>query len=101
METATFDLSKLSTVLNNEVVKRSIYDELVKRIDIVDWFKQTKSWRKKGNKNGVKNESFDWSHFIGKSYFDDSGSQNSLIFQPVSHFLNNNWYQWKDFWVEI
>ena len=54
METATFDLSKLSTVLNNEVVKRSIYVELVKRIDIVDWFKQTKSWRKKGNKNGGK-----------------------------------------------
>ena len=54
METATFDLSKLSTVLNNEVVKRSIYVELVKRIDIVDWFKQTKSWRKKGNKNGEK-----------------------------------------------
>ena len=54
METATFDLSKLSTVLNNEVVKRSIYDELVKRIDIVDWFKQTKSWRKKEIKMGEK-----------------------------------------------
>ena len=33
-----------------------------------------------------KLKTFDSSYFIGKSYFDEDGTQNYLVFQPMSKY---------------
>ena len=38
-------------------------------------------WQTKVEKKQKKLQIFDLSYFIGKSYFDDGGLQNSLVFQ--------------------
>ena len=40
-----------------------------------------------------KLKTFDFSYFIVKSYFDEDGSQNCLVFQPILKYfmLNNKW----------
>ena len=35
-----------------------------------------------------KLKTFDSSYFIGKSYFDEDGTQNYLVFQPMSKYSN-------------
>ena len=45
-----------------------------------------------------KLKTFDLGYFIGKSYFDEDGEQNYLVFKPIlEHFTqNNNWMtKWK------
>ena len=37
-----------------------------------------------------KLETFDSSYFIGKSYFDEDGTQNYLIFQPIIRYFKVN-----------
>ena len=40
-KTVSADLSKQNNVVNNDVIKRTVYDKLVTKvnaIDIVDWF---------------------------------------------------------------
>ena len=37
----------------------------------------------KNSKKITKRQTFDLSFFIGKSYFDDNGFQNYLVFEPV------------------
>ena len=37
-----------------------------------------------------KLETFDSSYFIGKSYFDEDGTQNYLIFQPIISYFKVN-----------
>ena len=40
------------------------------------------------NREKIKNiQKFDLSYFMGKFYFDDDGSQNYLIFQPVFKYF--------------
>ena len=40
------------------------------------------------NREKIKNiQKFDLSYFMGKCYFDDDGSQNYLIFQPVFKYF--------------
>ena len=34
-----------------------------------------------------KSKTFDSSYFIGKSHFEDDGTQNYLVFQPVYRYL--------------
>ena len=34
-----------------------------------------------------KLKSFDYSYFRGKNYFDEDGTQNYYIFQPISKYL--------------
>ena len=34
-----------------------------------------------------KLETFDLSYFIGKNYFEEDGSQNYLVFQPISSYF--------------
>ena len=63
-----------------------------------------------GNKSKhllVKNElnklkTFDSSYFIGKSHFEEDGTQSYLVFQPIHKYfefvnINNEWYitSWK------
>ena len=55
----------------------------------------------------VKNElkklkTFDFGYFIGKSHFEEDGTQNYLVFQPIHKYfklvnINNEWYitSWK------
>ena len=40
-----------------------------------------------------KLKTFDLSYFIGKSHFDEDGTQNYLVFQPILKYfmLNSNW----------
>ena len=41
---------------------------------------------------------FDLGYFIGKSHFDEDGTQNYLVFQPILKYftLNSNWItKWK------
>ena len=43
-------------------------------------------------------KTFDLGCFIGKSYFDEDGAQNYLVFQPILGYftLNSNWItKWK------
>ena len=45
-----------------------------------------------------KLKTFDLGYFIGKSYFDEDGAQNYLVFQPILEYftLNSNWLtKWK------
>ena len=49
-----------------------------------------------------KLKTFDSSYFIGKSYFEEDGTQNYLVFQPIHKYfefvnINNDWYitSWK------
>ena len=32
-------------------------------------------------------KTFDWSYFIGKSYFEEDGTQNYLVFQPLNKYF--------------
>ena len=34
-----------------------------------------------------KLKTFDSSYFIGKSYFDEDGTQNYLVFQPIARYI--------------
>ena len=34
-----------------------------------------------------KLKTFDWSYFIGKSHFDEDGTQNYLVFQPLNKYF--------------
>ena len=36
LKTVPFDLSKLSSVVNNDVVKRTVYDKLVAKVNAID-----------------------------------------------------------------
>ena len=36
LKTVPFDLSKLSSVVNNDVVKRTVYDKLVTKVSAID-----------------------------------------------------------------
>ena len=49
--------------------------------------------------NELKNlKTFDLSYFIGKSHFDEDGTQNYLVFQPMLEYfkLNSSWIaKWK------
>ena len=45
-----------------------------------------------------KLKTFDFGYFIGKSYFDEDGAQNYLVFQLILKYftLNSNWIaKWK------
>ena len=49
-----------------------------------------------------KLKTFDLGYFIGKSHFDEDGTQNYLVFQPIHKYfkfvnINNEWYiiSWK------
>ena len=45
-----------------------------------------------------KLKTFDFSYFIGKSYFDEDGSENYLVFHSILKYftLNNKWItKWK------
>ena len=49
-----------------------------------------------------KLKTFDWSYFIGKSHFEDVGTENYLVFQPIHKYfefvnINNGWHitSWK------
>ena len=47
-----------------------------------------------------KFEMFDLSYFIGNSYFDNDGSQNHLIFQPMIEYFKtttnlSTFLEWK------
>ena len=49
-----------------------------------------------------KLKTFDLGYFIGKIHFDEDGTQNYLVFQPIHKYfefvnLNNEWYitSWK------
>ena len=37
-----------------------------------------------------KLKTFDWSYFIGKKYFEEDGTQNYLVFQPISRCFKIN-----------
>ena len=37
-----------------------------------------------------KLKSFDSSYFIGKSYFEEDGTQNYLVFRPINRYFRNN-----------
>ena len=37
-----------------------------------------------------KSKTFDSSYFIGKSYFEEDGTQNYLVFQPISRYFKVN-----------
>ena len=37
-----------------------------------------------------KLKTFDLSYFIGKSYFDEDGTQNYLVFQPIIRYFKVN-----------
>ena len=44
-----------------------------------------------------KLKTFDSSYFIGKSHFEEDGTQNYLVFQPIHKYfkfvnINNEWY---------
>ena len=39
------------------------------------------------NKTEERLKTFDLSYFRGKNYFDEDGSQNYYIFQPISKYL--------------
>ena len=34
-----------------------------------------------------KLQTFDWSYFRGKSYFEEDGTQNYLVFQPIIRYF--------------
>ena len=34
-----------------------------------------------------KLQTFDWSNFIGKNYFQEDGAQNYLVFQPIIRYF--------------
>ena len=38
----------------------------------------------------IKLKSFDSSYFIGKSHFEDNGTQNYLVFQPLIRYFKSN-----------
>ena len=48
-----------------------------------------------------KLETFDWVYFRGKSHFEDDGTQNYLVFQPVHRYYktaatnDSNMVSWK------
>ena len=51
-------------------------------------------WKQKNEKL----KSFDLGYFIWKNHFDEDGSQNYLVFQPILRYftLNINWItEWK------
>ena len=35
-------------------------------------------------------KTFDFGYFIGKSYFDEDGTQNQLVFQPIVRYFEVN-----------
>ena len=37
-----------------------------------------------------KLKTFDLSYFIGKNYFENNGTQNQLVFQPINNYLKFN-----------
>ena len=37
-----------------------------------------------------KLKTFDWIYFRGKSHFEDNGTQNWLVFQPVQKYFNTD-----------
>ena len=37
-----------------------------------------------------KLKTFDLSYFIGKNYFENDGTQNYLVFQPIDNYLKFN-----------
>ena len=43
-------------------------------------------------KNKKKLQTFDFRDFNGRRYFDNDGSQNYLVFQPIYYFFHKvNW----------
>ena len=40
--------------------------------------------------NWKKGKTFDSSYFIGKSQFEEYGTQNSLVFQPINKYFKLN-----------
>ena len=85
-------MSKLSNVVKNEVVKKTVYDKLVAKVNNIDtkrFVLKTKYGTYKLElekkipdvRNLVKN--FDLSYFIGKNYFDQDVTQNYLVFQSI------------------
>ena len=50
---------------------------------------QIKKKKKKSvNKNELKKlKTFDWSYFIGKSHFEEDGTQHYLVFQPLNKYF--------------
>ena len=69
----------LATVENkipdiNSVVRKSYYSTKVTEVE-----------------NNVKKlETFDFSYFRGTKYFDENGTQNYLIFQPIFRYFKVN-----------
>ena len=43
--------------------------------------------KKKKNTKIKKLQTFDWSYFRGKSYFEEDGTQNYLVFQPIIRYF--------------
>ena len=41
----------------------------------------------KKKKKKKKLQTFDWSYFRGKSYFEEDGTQNYLVFQPIIRYF--------------
>ena len=123
------DLCKLSDVVKNDVVKKTVYDKLVANVNNIDtsnFVLKTKYntdktelenkipdisnlatktalttvknkipsvsnlvTQNKTEKLLVENElnklkTFDSSYFIGKSHFEEDGTQNYLVFQPIN-----------------
>ena len=48
----------------------------------------------------VKLQTYDWSHFISQSYFNNDGTQLYLMLQPLFYFEKTRWY-WKSCIMEI
>ena len=51
-----------------------------------------------------KLKTFDSSYFIGKSHFEEDGTQNYLVFQPINKYFkvitNTNYFSsWKSKWL--
>ena len=43
--------------------------------------------KNQSNENELKAKTFDWSYFIGKSHFEEDGTQNYLVFQPLNKYF--------------
>ena len=52
-----------------------------------DFYAKLSGLNRKFTANKTKNKTFDSSYFIGKSHFEEDGTQNYLVFQPQNKYF--------------
>ena len=75
---------EFNTLAADAFIARLVQANLITK---TDFYAKLSGLNRKITANKTKNKTFDSSYFIGKSHFEEDGTQNYLVFQPQNKYF--------------